>query len=157
MEQASEIAHRIGRTVTGPMWHGSSLNELLSGVTHEQAAARPIVGAHTIWELVLHIIVWADIARERLHNRSLDPAPPEVDWPPAPEPTAEAWTDTLTRLAASHHSLARVTATLTPEQLDALVPVAGPRYTAATLLNGVVEHGTYHGGQIALLKRALGA
>jgi len=33
--------------------------------------------------------------------------------------------------------------------------VAGLDYTVATLLRGVVEHGTYHGGQIALLKRAL--
>ena len=32
----------------------------------------------------------------------------------------------------------------------------GLDYSVAVLLHGIVEHGTYHGGQIALLKRALG-
>ena len=31
--------------------------------------------------------------------------------------------------------------------------VTGLDYTVETLLHGVVEHGTYHGGQIALLKK----
>jgi len=31
--------------------------------------------------------------------------------------------------------------------------VAGLDYTVAVLLHGVIEHGTYHGGQIAILKR----
>jgi uncharacterized damage-inducible protein DinB len=32
--------------------------------------------------------------------------------------------------------------------------VTGLEYTASNLLHGIIEHGTYHGGQIALLKRA---
>ena len=40
-------------------------------------------------------------------------------------------------------------------RLDALVPDLD--YSVAVLLHGIVEHGTYHGGQIVLLKRALGA
>jgi uncharacterized damage-inducible protein DinB len=35
--------------------------------------------------------------------------------------------------------------------------VPGLDYSVAVLLHGIVEHGTYHGGQIVLLKRALGA
>jgi uncharacterized damage-inducible protein DinB len=38
------------------------------------------------------------------------------------------------------------------QQLDALVP--GLDYSVSVLLNGVVEHGTYHGGQMMLLSRA---
>jgi uncharacterized damage-inducible protein DinB len=41
-------------------------------------------------------------------------------------------------------------------QDDALFEkIRGLDYSAATLLSGVIEHGSYHGGQIALLKRAL--
>jgi uncharacterized damage-inducible protein DinB len=157
MDSPSAIAKQIERTVTGPMWHGSALNELLDGVTFEQAAARPIPGAHNIWELVLHISAWAEIARQRLHNRALESAPPEVDWPPVPQPNAKAWADALERLAVSHKELARDTAALSADALAVRVPVADPGYSVETLLRGVVEHGTYHGGQIALLRRAIRA
>jgi len=137
------------------MWHGPALEELLDGVTYEQASARPIAGAHTIWELVLHITTWSDIARERLHSKQLESPPTDVDWPPAPDPSEAAWRDALERLAASHSALAHDAAGLSSEALKAVVPVPKPRYNVETLLRGVIEHGTYHGGQIALLKRAL--
>ncbi len=156
MDQSSILANHIERTVTGPMWHGSALNELLDGVTHEQAAAHPIAGAHSIWELVLHITAWSDIARERLSHRSLESVPTEVDFPPVSETSAEAWTDAKARLLASHQALAQATKGLSSDALGAAVPVPKPRYTVSTLLHGIIEHGTYHGGQIALLKRALG-
>jgi uncharacterized damage-inducible protein DinB len=152
---ASALANEIERTVTGPMWHGSALNELLAGVTFEQAAAKPIPRAHSIWELVLHITAWSNIARERLSHRSLDSVPPEVDFPPVPTPTEQAWADAKARLLESHQALARATESLSADALAAVVPVPKPRYTVSTLLHGVIEHGTYHGGQIALLKRAL--
>ena len=56
------FADRVLRTVTGPMWHGPSLSEVLKDVTPEQAVAHAIPGAHSIWELVLHVTVWADEA-----------------------------------------------------------------------------------------------
>jgi uncharacterized damage-inducible protein DinB len=157
MSDATELANLIERSITGPMWHGSALTELLDAVTYQQAAARPIAGAHTIWELVLHITAWADIACDRLHKKSLGSQPNEVDWPPTPAPTEIAWTQARARLTASHQALAREAAKLTSEELAAMVPVDGPQYPVSTLLHGVVEHGTYHGGQIALLKRALAA
>jgi hypothetical protein len=55
-------------------------------------------------------------------------------------------------LNESHTLLANETRPLSDEQLDALVP--GLEYTVHVLLHGIVEHGTYHGGQIALLKKA---
>jgi len=42
---------------------------------------------------------------------------------------------------------------LSDEALDAKVGELG--YNVDVLLHGVVEHGTYHGGQIALLRKAI--
>jgi hypothetical protein len=122
MSAAAELANLIERSITGPMWHGSALNELLNDVTYEQAAARPIAGAHTIWELVLHITSWADIACDRLQKKSLGTQPNEVDWPPTPAPTEIAWTQARARLTASHQALAKETAKLTSDDLKAIVP-----------------------------------
>src|ERR1019366_3835809 len=60
--EAARIADQLRRAFDGEAWHGDSLFEILEGVTAARAAARaaarPIAGAHTIWELVLHIAAW---------------------------------------------------------------------------------------------------
>jgi hypothetical protein len=62
-------AARIRDAVTGSPWHGPSLEASVRGVDAGQAAARPIAGAHTIWELVLHAAAWAAIVTERVQGR----------------------------------------------------------------------------------------
>ena len=151
MSRASTIANLIERTVTGPMWHGPALTDVLDGVQHDRAAARPIAGAHTIWEIVRHVTAWAEIARRRLGGEAVDPTP-EEDWPPVSEVGLEAWARAVEQLGASHRALAAAARGLQDAELDAMV--AGQEYSAAIMLHGVAEHGTYHGGQIALLKKA---
>jgi uncharacterized damage-inducible protein DinB len=148
-----KLSNRLVRTVTGPMWHGPALAELVRDVSVHQASARPIAGAHTIWELVLHTIAWADIARARLHGERIGDPTPQDDWPAPATVSGAEWTKAVSRLQESHQSLATEVRQLDDAVLDG--KVAGLDYTVATLLQGVVEHGTYHGGQIALLKRAL--
>ena len=151
MSRARHLGSSLERTVTGPMWHGSALAEVLEGVTAERAAARPIPGAHTIWEIVLHIIAWAEIARARLRGESTGDPTPEQDWPPVTATDAAAWQRTLERLGACHRELAADVRGLDEARLDQ--KVANLDYSADVLLRGIVEHGTYHGGQIALLKK----
>lgn len=149
------LADRIMRTVSGPMWHGPALAELLAGITAREAAEHPVAEAHSIWELVLHVTTWSGIVRERLHSTTPVDATEEQDWPRVPAPaTAAAWRDATARLAASYDALAAEVRALPPERLRELVP--GRDTSIGDMLHGVVEHGTYHGGQIALLARALG-
>ena len=104
------LANHIKRTVTGPMWHGPALDDLLKDVTPELAAARPIAGAHSIWELVLHVTAWAEIAAARLRGETIgDPAADE-DWPPVGATDQAAWDEALQRLRDSHRPLAHAVA-----------------------------------------------
>jgi uncharacterized damage-inducible protein DinB len=145
------LANHIKRTVAGPMWHGPALDHVLEGVTAAQAAAHPIPGAHSIWELVLHAAAWAEIARARLRGeRIADPAPDE-DFPPV-RGTGEAdWTAAVARLRDAHRALTRDVRHLDDAVLHEKIP--GLEYSRSNLLHGVIEHSTYHGGQIALLKK----
>jgi uncharacterized damage-inducible protein DinB len=152
MSRAMHVAKHIERTVTGPMWHGPALAEVLEGVTSDRAAARPIGSAHSIWEIVLHVIAWAEIARGRVNGERLGDPAPEQDWPPVAATSAGDWTRTLSRLDASHRQLADEVRRLDVTRLDE--KIAGLDYSVGVLLHGVIEHGTYHGGQIALLKKA---
>jgi uncharacterized damage-inducible protein DinB len=150
MSRARHLASRLGRTMTGPMWHGPALADVLHGVTAERAAARPIASAHSIWEIVLHVTTWVEIARARVKGESTGDPTPEQDWPPVTATDAAAWTRALERLAACHREIADDVRALDDGRLD--TKVANLDYSVDVLLHGIVEHGTYHGGQIALLK-----
>jgi uncharacterized damage-inducible protein DinB len=146
------LANHIKRTVTGPMWHGPALDELLKDVTPELAASHPVEGVHSIWELVLHVACWAEISGARLRgDRMADPRPDE-DWPPVGATDRAAWDDALKRLRDAHRALAQAARRLDAATLHDNIP--GLEYSRSNLLHGVIEHGTYHGGQIALLKRS---
>jgi uncharacterized damage-inducible protein DinB len=149
---SESIAKAIERTVHGPMWHGPALRELLADVSPEEAARHPVAGGHSIWEIALHITAWAQIAGRRLAGEHAEPSELE-NWPPVGMTTLEAWSAALEALRRSHHELAQAVKRLDAEQLAALV--AGRTYSEQAMLQGVVEHGAYHGGQIAILKRAV--
>ena len=55
-----------------------------------------------------------------------------------------------------HAELLAVVRTFPEERLDQ-PPVPEPPHTAYTQFIGTTQHGLYHAGQIALLKRALGS
>ncbi len=156
MPEIERIARSIEATVSGPMWHGSAIVELLDGVTAADAASHPIAGAHSIWEVVLHVGMWAEIVERRLafgpRDDTLDDRT-DADWPPVPARLTEAaWGKARKSMLDKHLRLAAAVRALDPALLDKRV--SGRDYSARTMLHGVVEHGAYHGGQIDLLTRA---
>ncbi len=140
------------------MWHGPALDALLADLTAAEAARRPVAGAHTVWELVAHMAVWAEIAAERVEGRGLEYPDDEVDWAPMPSRiSAPAWAKARERLEHAYFALATLAGGLSDTAFDTAVPGQPPNqtHTVRHMLEGVVEHGVYHGGQIALLRRAL--
>ena len=154
MSRGQRVADAIERSVSGPMWHGPALADVLDGVTAEQAAARPIAGAHSIWELVLHATAWTEIVRERLAGSAKADPTPDEDWPPVRDRSADAWRAAIERLKEAHRELAAEVATLDDAVLVGRVP--GKDHSVILMFHGIVEHDAYHGGQIAILKKALG-
>ena len=130
------------------------MRELLDGVSAEQAASRPLPGAHTIWELVQHIAVWEDVARRRLagDRAAVTLATPE-DWPPANDMSEAAWEQTKTSLDRGHQALCEAIAGIDESRLDQ--PILEGMSTVYVTLHGVVQHDLYHAGQIAILKKAV--
>ena len=55
--ETRRIADQLRRAFSGDAWHGDAISELLSGVTADQAQARPLSRSHSIREIVLHIEV----------------------------------------------------------------------------------------------------
>lgn len=152
MTEVVRLQDQLRRSWNGDAWHGPSLTDLVSGVHAATAAARPIPDAHTIWELVLHMTGWQDRVRRRLRG---DPAPmtEAENWPAQGDGDAEAWREALERLGSARTALRETVAGLDAARLDE--PSADGRYSAYVLVHGVIQHDLYHGGQIALLAKAV--
>ena len=138
----------------GDPWHGPSLKEILSGMSARQAVAKPLANAHSVWELTMHIAGWEDVFLRRLAGQQLN-EPEEGDFPPVIDASEVAWRRTLTRFDETHHKLIEAITGLTDGRLREIVP--GKDYTVDYMLRGLVRHHVYHAGQIALLKKGLGA
>jgi len=142
----------------GDPWHGSSITAVLNGITAEMASARPISRAHTIWELVLHMAVWTREVASRV--RGADAKNPPEDWPAPKSGTGEAgWKAAKEELAEAQRELEAAVDSIGPEDLTRWVgdqrdPSLGTGLPVGTVIRGLLQHHTYHEGQIALLKRA---
>ena len=129
---------------------------LLNGVTAEQAATHPIPGAHSIWELTLHIAAWEDACRRRLEG---DPAQlsDEENFPPITDTSAAAWENAKAKLTSVHRRLLDVITATDDSRLDQpIINTTETTFSSAYVtLHGGVQHSLYHAGQIAILKKAI--
>ena len=153
MGEAQRIDDQLKRTFEGDAWHGPALLEVLENVTAEQAAVRPIPGAHTIWELVHHIAAWEEVVSRRLDGEPWMEYPVEKDWPPVRDEKAASWDDALGRLANARSQLRETVTAASETRLAEIVPNAD--YSFYVLVHGTIQHGLYHAGQIVMLKKAL--
>ena len=60
----------VERVVEGDPWHGPNVVALLDGVSARDAAAEVVPGAHSIWQLVLHMTGWTREVRARLEGEA---------------------------------------------------------------------------------------
>ncbi|HJY27031.1 MAG TPA: DinB family protein, partial [Pyrinomonadaceae bacterium] len=154
--EMDRIRDQFRRAFEGEAWHGPSVLALLEGVTATQAAAHPIPGAHSIWELTLHIAAWESACRRRLQG---DPArlSDEEDWRPIYDTSDNAWENTKKYLVDTHRDLLDAIAQVDEARLNEpiIVDSSTPFSTIYVTLHGGVQHDLYHAGQIAMLKKAL--
>lgn len=131
----------------GEAWHGTPLRRILDGIDEAKANARPIPDARTIAELLAHLTAWIEIVERRLTGERFE-ITPEMDFPGV---EGVRWADALKRLDRAHGKLLKTTERLGDSDLTA--PVAGHQYSVDFMLQGLQHHNTYHGAQIALLKK----
>ena len=157
-------SHRseIRRSLHGPAWHGPALLELLADVTPKEAHTRVVADAHTIAELAEHALAWIEEVMRRLGGATAG-TPLRGDFPEQKDQSADAWRARIESLRVAGEELDVLLATLSPERLLDVVVTREPdvpdgggiRFTV--MLQGLAQHHAYHGGQVALLKKALRA
>lgn len=154
--ECTRIADQLRRAFAGDAWHGSSLSELLADVNNTQANSRPLAAGHSIWELTLHIGTWLGHAHASMKGvpmpQFVENMPPEQNWPAIKDSGPAAWKQTVNSTLRGGEELASAIENFGDERLGETVP--GRDYAFYNLFHGIVQHSIYHGGQIAILKKA---
>jgi uncharacterized damage-inducible protein DinB len=145
MSQTQRIADSYRAATVKAAWYGPSLAELLAQISPELATIRPVPGAHSISELLQHLLLWNERIRNTSDSNALPPWEAEKDWA---EPTI-AWNELLSRWSQSRELLEERIRNFPTGDLAKQVP--GRNYPYETLFHGVVEHTIYHSGQIAMV------
>lgn len=152
MSELNRILKHYDGVLDGDAWHGDAIWEILEAIPAQTAAARPLPGTHTIWELVSHMTFWEGVVTKRLAGLRAGLVE-ELNFPPTPAATEENWQKTLGEFRASNHAFREALANLDPAKLEQLT-AAGKR-TYYDEAHGIIEHHVYHLGQIAVLKKSL--
>ncbi len=143
MSELARLSHLIKELYDGDPWHGPSIKDLLQNITAEKAGERPIPKAHTIWEILQHMIGWREIIVERLQRGKEFEVMQERDWPGNIAATTEVWSRSQKALELSQKKL-----------LEALSEKTVPSEIQLYGIYSVFQHDLYHAGQIAVLKKS---
>ena len=102
--EIARIAEQLRRAVEGGAWHGPSVMETLAGVDARAAAAYPIKGAHSIWEILNHITAWTHAIVRRLNGEAVELQGAD-DWPPVTDGSEPAWQAAIASFRAAQQEL----------------------------------------------------
>ncbi len=149
MTPAERLLSDYDTAISGDAWYSDSVWALLTTITPEIAAFRAAPGAHSIWELVEHMMYWENVARRRMSEPTA--ASEELNFPAMPDPTVENWQALLQRFRDSNRLYREALLRLDAAELDN--PTPGATKSFHQLAQGIIQHHVYHAGQIAMLKR----
>jgi uncharacterized damage-inducible protein DinB len=151
VREIERITDQARKMFAGDAWHGPSVTEVLADVDADTAASHPIPGAHSIWELVLHLVATQAVLLRRIHGETAGLKTEEF-WPAVPPVSEAAWAETVERLKQQDAELRQEIGAFPEERLDGRLTAEGS--SAYNNFHGYVQHNAYHAGQIALLKKA---
>ncbi|HZQ69753.1 MAG TPA: DinB family protein [Terriglobales bacterium] len=153
MAETARLADQIRRAFEGEAWHGDSLLELLRDVDAAKAAAKPIPGAHSIWELVLHVAAWDGAVLRRTAGQAVTLSD-EENFPAVKDSSEAAWRKTVELAHQIHRDLVKAVAAFPDSRLEEQVPgKTQSYYNYFYMFAGIAQHEIYHAGQIAMLKK----
>ena len=142
--------------------HANSI-DCVEGLTAELASGQIAGFPHSIWQLVFHLNYWIDYDLRRIRgDHPPYPAHADDSWPQHSAPADETeWRQGVARFRTLIHEV-EVLANSVEGELQREVEAMHPAHrrqssTVLAVLWQTVVHNSYHLGQIALLRRTLGA
>jgi uncharacterized damage-inducible protein DinB len=145
MTETKQIADAYRAVTIQGAWYGPTLAELIAKISQDEATKPPVPGAHSISELLQHLLLWNERVRNASDRTPMPKWVAEKEWAEPPIP----WSELVARWNKSRDLLEERIRNFPVEGLGKQVP--GRNYPYATLFPGMVQHTIYHSGQIAMV------
>ncbi|HUI51959.1 MAG TPA: DinB family protein [Terriglobales bacterium] len=145
MSETQKIAEAYRAVTMQGAWYGPTVAELLVKISAEEATKRPVPGAHSISELLQHLLLWNERVRKTAEGQPMPKWEAEKEWAEAPI----AWNELVMRWKQSRDLLEEKIRNFRDADLGKQVPGRG--YAYEELFPGIVQHTIYHSGQIAMV------
>jgi len=150
MSHLQFLAQSLQNLYDGSPWIDVIFTEHLKRVNAQQAVQR-INGSNCIWQIVNHLIYWNQRVLRYMHNEQPEQEGDLPDFYLPENHGEENWEATRRRLEHSVEHLVSAIRAFPEDKLYELFP--GTSHPAAYYFQGVVDHASYHLGQIVLLSK----
>jgi uncharacterized damage-inducible protein DinB len=144
-EQIQQIADSYRAVTIKGAWYGPTVAELIAKVPVELAKTPPVPGAHSISELLQHLLLWNERIRNTSESHPMPRWEAEKEWVEPPVP----WKELLARWNKSRDLLEERIRSFPAADLAKQVP--GRNYPYETMFHGILQHAIYHSGQMAMV------
>ena len=127
---------------------------LFNGLSWEMAGEKPEGSPHSVWELLFHMNYWQEFILAELREEKPESLQDlSESWPGSPFPSNEQqYTETVTQFLKG---LGRAMQQASKDSLEE--GLGGRKRTAADLLMVLINHNSYHAGQVVYARRLVGA
>ena len=158
MNPRSEIERLIRNasdSFDGKPWYGTSTQSILSMIPYEKVNTVPPGFKKSIAIILRHMLAWRLFTIAKLGGEADYRIPEDSvqNWNYAGVENKKQWEQLLRDLQESQARLVSTLNGLSDTDLD--TPVPGSTYNKDYLIRGIIQHDTFHLGQIALLMRGL--
>jgi uncharacterized damage-inducible protein DinB len=148
------IIASLQRTLEGEPWYGRPVVMMLQEIDPAMAYKKPGENAHSLADLLYHMITWAEFTLRRLEGdqQKDDNYFGEIDWRPL-DPAVHNWQDGVKQFKDLNDQIISILQRKDDGLLKEIVDFR--EYNFRFLLNGYIQHNIYHTGQVAYLKKLL--
>jgi len=157
MSTSAQLQSELRNVLSGHPWYGNSVYVTLANATFENAYKRPPGNAHSIAEIVVHMISWTEEVIDRINEKPAS-LPLGGDWPDPGAADELKWNLYLDDLKLVNTNLLKAIHDFSEEKWQTpIIDDRGeePVVTYAELVRGLIQHHIYHQGQIGLLVKVL--
>ena len=157
MTTSEKLSYELEKVISGDPWYGNNVYSIIEQVSFEAAFEKVPGAAHTIAEIVLHMLAWTEEVLDRM-NGLTSSIPTSGDWPPTGIPDEQKWHNYVNDLKLVNVNLIGLIQDFPEEKWNE--PISDERNSELgtgvsheAMVNGLIQHHIYHSGQIAILTR----
>jgi len=153
-KETQSISRNIQNILNGEPWFGRPVFAILNEIDPKIVYKKPDGDAHSIAELLYHMITWAEFCLRQLEkaDKKLIEEIQARDWRNI-EPSVHPWKNGLEELRTIHDQIIEALESKDDEWLKEKVHFR--KFNYRFMLNGLIQHDIYHLGQIAYVKKLL--